>query len=75
MTPERFQECLDLIGWSQRSLVDRLGMSQTTMRRWAEGSYPVPRDVAQWLERLATAHARYPAPDIISNNEWKEARK
>jgi transcriptional regulator with XRE-family HTH domain len=69
MTPERFQECLDHIGWSLRSLADRLGMGATTMRRWAEGTYPVPQDVAQWLQKLAVAHERNPAPIMNGNNE------
>lgn len=75
MTPRVFSKCLEAIGWSQRGLASRLGMGEVTIRRWADGSYPVPADVAQWLAQLAAAHQRHPPPDIISNNEWKEARK
>lgn len=75
MTPERFRECLEHIGWSQRGVANRLGISEATVRRWSDAAYPVPQQVALWLERLAVAHERYPTPDIVSNNEWKEARK
>jgi ribosome-binding protein aMBF1 (putative translation factor) len=63
MTPTRLRECLDLIGWSQRALADTLGLHETRVRRWATGRYPVPDNVAAWLERLAKAHAAHPLPD------------
>lgn len=62
MTPTRLRECLATIGWSQRGLADRLGLEETRTRRWASGRYPIPENVAQWLERLSSAHdaARLP---------------
>jgi plasmid maintenance system antidote protein VapI len=62
VTPDRLRECLDLIGWTQRGLADHLGVHETRTRRWAAGHYPVPPEVALWLERLAKAHADNPAP-------------
>jgi plasmid maintenance system antidote protein VapI len=63
MTSDRFNECLALIGWSVSGVAKRMGVPQTRPRRWAEGRYPVPADVARWLEKLATAHERNPPPE------------
>jgi ribosome-binding protein aMBF1 (putative translation factor) len=62
MTPERFRECVRHIGWSMRGLADMLGLHETRTRRWASGQYPVPEDVARWLDKLAVAHERNPIP-------------
>jgi DNA-binding transcriptional regulator YdaS (Cro superfamily) len=56
MTPHRFHECLDAIGWSQRALADRLGVHETRTRRWASGRYPIPANVAVWLGTHAQRH-------------------
>jgi hypothetical protein len=64
MSPERLQECLDIIGWSARGLADRLGLHFMRSRRWVTGDYPVPPDVAAWLERLAETHERNPPPEM-----------
>jgi ribosome-binding protein aMBF1 (putative translation factor) len=71
MTPERFRECVEHIGWSMRSLADQLGMHETRTRRWADGSYPVPKEIERWLEKLAAVHERYPAPQMASRRgKW-----
>jgi plasmid maintenance system antidote protein VapI len=59
MTPARYHECLRLIGWTQRGLADRLSVHETRARRWGNGQYPIPDDVAERLERLAAVHARW----------------
>jgi len=64
MTPDRFDECLTVIGWSLRGVADRLGVHETRPRRWSAGRYPVPADVAKWLERLAAAHEKNPPPSV-----------
>lgn len=64
MTPARFYQCLDAIGWSVRGIADRLCVPPARSQRWAEGKYPVPPEVAKWLERLATTHERNPPPKI-----------
>ena len=66
MTPERFSECLETIGWTQRGLAARLEIDEHQTRRWASGRYPVPGPVATWLERLTRTHERNPAPDITA---------
>lgn len=64
MTARQFTRCLDLIGWTLRGAADRLGLPPTRIRRWADGDYPVPDEVAQWLQVLANAHRNNPAPEI-----------
>ena len=68
MTPARLDECLALIGWTQRGLAKRLGLHETRVRRWANGMYPVPDDVAGWLERRAQAMADDPCPTLSNTN-------
>jgi hypothetical protein len=64
MPPERFSECLQTIGWTQRGVAARLGIPEQSPRRWAGGLYPVPDEVARWLEKLVAAHERNPPPDL-----------
>lgn len=56
MTPTEFTEVLDTIGWSRHKLAHRLGIHETRTRRWGNGTYPVPVNVAAWLRRLARLH-------------------
>jgi hypothetical protein len=63
MTAKRFEQCLDAIGWSSRAVAIRLGVPETRPRYWAAGRYPVPKEVARWLERLAAAHEKNPPPE------------
>jgi transcriptional regulator with XRE-family HTH domain len=63
MTPERFRECMSIIGWSMRSLSERLGVHETLVRQWwATGRKPIPEVVATWLEALTAAHEAHPLP-------------
>jgi hypothetical protein len=55
MTPDRLRECLALLHWSQRGLAEILYCDDRLIRRWAQGSEPVPESIARWLERLASA--------------------
>jgi hypothetical protein len=58
MTPDRLRECLALLHWSQRGLAEILFCDDRLVRRWAQGSEPIPQSIAGWLERLAdTAEA------------------
>jgi DNA-binding transcriptional regulator YdaS (Cro superfamily) len=63
MTPTRYRECLDAIGWTPWGLATRLGVHETRTRRWGTGRYEIPENVARWLERLAQAHDAAPLPD------------
>ena len=56
MTPDRFRECLALLHWSQRGLAQILYCDDRLVRRWAQGSEPVPESIGRWIEQLACAH-------------------
>lgn len=62
MSPDELQACLDDIGWSSRALADRIGVAETTARRWREGTAATPLPIAHWLRQLAAAHRRLPPP-------------
>jgi ribosome-binding protein aMBF1 (putative translation factor) len=62
MTPDRIRACLDLIGWSQRGLAERLQRDERQVRRWCSGDYEIPEPEAQWLNALADFHEQHPAP-------------
>ena len=64
MTPDRFRDCLAVIGWSQRKLAERLDKDERQVRRWAAGEYAVPTEIAAWLERLAVTHEANPPPRL-----------
>ena len=59
MTPERFRECLDIIGYTTRGIADLLGRDDRRIRRWSGGTIAIPADVAEWLEGYAQAIERY----------------
>jgi len=61
MTPTRFRECLDDIGWSLRKLARRLRCDDGTVRQFGSGRRPIPANLATWLEHLAAAHRTLPA--------------
>ena len=65
MTPERFKECLDAIGWTGRELGRQLGVDERQVRRWA-GSAEVPDQIAKWIEHLAQFHKANPAPRRVA---------
>ena len=56
MTPTRFRECLDDVGWSLRKLARRLHCDDGTVRQFGSGRRPIPANLATWLEHLAAAH-------------------
>ena len=62
MTPHHFRECLAALHWSQRALADILGLSDTTVRRWASGKQDIPQAVSSWLERISGPLAQMPLP-------------
>lgn len=66
MTTDRLRWCLDQIRWSQRQLARELGIGETTVRKWARGTVPIPPEVGPWLEALAAVHAAMPKP-----NGWR----
>ena len=62
MTPDRFRECLDFVGWSQRGFADYVRVDERQVRRWAAGQYSIPEPIAAWLDMLARFHEAHPAP-------------
>ena len=63
MSAHRLLFCLAMLGWGERELARQLRRSQTTVRRWTNGTTIVPEDEAVWLEDLVTFHRAHPAPD------------
>jgi hypothetical protein len=62
MSPDEFRACLAAIGWTQRSLAERLDIHHTRTARMATGRYQVPPEVAAWLRLLAQLHAVHKLP-------------
>jgi hypothetical protein len=62
MTPERFNDCLASLRWTQRGLATILECDDRLIRRWAAGQADIPASVTAWLETLAQAHDAIPPP-------------
>jgi hypothetical protein len=62
MTPSRFRECLAVLHWSQLGLAELLYCDDQLVRRWAQGSEPVPETIAGWIEKLASAREAAASP-------------
>lgn len=69
MTPERFNECLDILGTSIHKLSKILDTHNTTVQRWSKGKQPIPPNLAEWLETLAAFRLKHPLPE-----GWEEKR-
>lgn len=64
MSADELRDCIATLGWTLRGLGIQLGVGESRMRRWASGLYPVPPELAEWLERLAAAHKALPPPKL-----------
>lgn len=62
MTPERFNECLKLLRWSQLDLAAALECDVFLVNAWSTDIEPVPEDIAAWLDKLAKVHAKAGIP-------------
>ncbi len=62
MSAHRLLFCLAMLGWGERELARQLRHSQTSVRRWTNGTAVIPEDVAAWLEDLVAFHQAHPAP-------------
>jgi hypothetical protein len=74
MTPERYRECLDLLGLTQRGLSRVLRCSDRLTREWATGVSGVPREVAVWLEASVVLRKDKPKARLKwlkSSTEWR----
>lgn len=56
MTPERFNECLAWIRWTDHTLANALGCELALVEAWGDGEEEIPPKLAAWLEALALAH-------------------
>lgn len=57
MSPARFAECLETIGWTKRGLARRLNVGQAAVRQMANGRHEIRDHFGTWLEVLASVHA------------------
>jgi hypothetical protein len=53
MTPDRFRECLDRLGWSSTELATHADVSPVTARRWLSGKLTIPDHVAHTIGKMA----------------------
>lgn len=61
MTPEELAAALRALGWSGRTLAERLEVDEATVRHWLRGQR-MPETVVEWLRGLVAAHVSRPAP-------------
>jgi len=61
MSPQRFRECLDALGWSARYVAQITLRDERQVRRWLKRT-PIPDDIAVWLESRVRAAERTPPP-------------
>jgi hypothetical protein len=63
LTPERFNECLSLLRWSQLDLAAALECDVFLTNAWSNGIETIPVDIAAWLDKLGKVHAKAGVPD------------
>ena len=66
MTPAEFRETLKALGWSQRDLASRLGVTQSSVSRWCTGSLELPQYAAAYLEVVIENQRLHQAIEAIS---------
>jgi hypothetical protein len=71
LTPERYQECLDQLGLSQRGLAPVLRCSDRLTRAWATGTATIPREIAVWLESCVLLRRGKPKARLPQPMEWR----
>lgn len=63
MTPLQLARALKTLGWSQKELGGRVGATRMTTWRWLRGEYPIPDELADWLnDRVRAERSLPPAP-------------
>ena len=63
MTRARLMECISILGWSLHQLAEMLDYPPQFARYWGmSAKTPVPKDVGDWLEKMARYHERHPGP-------------
>jgi transcriptional regulator with XRE-family HTH domain len=56
MTTDRLRWCLAVIGWSQRECARQLNIEESAVRQMARGHSAIPREMAHWIEQIASFH-------------------
>jgi hypothetical protein len=56
MTPDRFNQCLEILHWSTETLAAILGCDESLTEAYSLGLAEVPVKLGAWLEVLAQAH-------------------
>ncbi|QCE34399.1 helix-turn-helix domain-containing protein [Acetobacteraceae bacterium] len=72
MTTDELRACMDSLEWSQHALSRILGVSHTTVSRWATGKLPIPENVAIWIRGTSQYLRENPLPDGWKT--WQERR-
>ena len=76
---------LETLGWGHAALAERLGMSETNVRRWRAGTATIPPAILAWVRTLAEYHRALPPPQrppregpgrpVGEAAEWSEPTK
>ena len=56
MTPEKFKEIREMLGWSQAQMADYLGINYRTVGRWELGRTRIPHMAALLVLALGVMH-------------------
>jgi hypothetical protein len=56
VTPDRLNECLNIIRWSPHALAQSLYIDEATVETWRNGSADIPSNVGSWIEALCFTH-------------------
>jgi hypothetical protein len=58
MTPGRLRECLRAMHWTNATLAEALGCTETLVIAWVLGFTEIPDEVGDWIEPLGHAHEK-----------------
>jgi len=62
VTPERFHDCLEILGLGNHHFVSWLNIRDRLVRRWRSGDREIPPEVEVWLEGLVAWWLEHPPP-------------
>ena len=54
MTPKEFKSRLTILGWKQREFAKKLGVTEESVSRWANGKQPIPEYVVAYVEAVCS---------------------
>jgi hypothetical protein len=70
VTAPEFRAALLTLGWSERHLAERLHCDPQRVHRWGQGFYPVPPQIAEWLQNLTDTIKNHPIPAITRDRKF-----